>query len=119
MARNHSFIIELPKRADRDDIREDLAKRPGKKDKLAKKQKPVIEVAKVPKKWKPISMKQSDLPIVINNLSESGEFSDDFLEAERDWYRSQGAMDNPQFWLFGDEYDDYNDFVAMLEKERV
>ena len=64
-------------------------------------------------------MKQSDLPTRIEDPSEAEEMSDAFNEAEADWYRSQGLMDHPQFWLHGDSYDDNNDYLAILKKERV
>ena len=45
--------------------------------------------------------------------------SDAFLEAETDWYQSNGLMTHEQFWLHGDSYADRNKVYTHLEKERV
>ena len=120
MGRNKSYIIDLEKRGPADDIREDLPKRPGKKDKMAWKQKKAeVEVEKEPAKWKPVSLKQADLPLSKSHMTSEDEMSDGFIDAETEFFQSHGAMTHEQFWLHGDSYHDLNSYIKQLDKERV
>ena len=53
------------------------------------------------------------------DLTLEDEMSDAFLEAETDWYQSNGLMTHEQFCFHGDEYDDRGKYYKKLEKERV
>ena len=121
MSRPHSFPIPLEKRADREDIVEDIPKRKSKKDKHAKHPSKAlaIEVEPVQEVWRNISLNPIDLPIELPDPEPSSVYSSGFDEAKRDFYESNGVMVHPQFALYGDSYDDYSKFVKELKKERV
>ena len=121
MSRPYSFPIPLEKRADREDIVEDIPKRKSKKDKHAKhpSKASAIEVEPVQEIWRHISLRPIDLPIELPDPEPSTEYSSGFDEAERDFYESNGVMVHPQFALNGDEYDAYSKVVKKLKKEKV
>ena len=116
MGRNKSYIIDIHMRGAADDIRKDVQRRPDRQKAV----RPAKQVpAKVRAKWQPVSLKETDLPLSPTDLTSEDEMSDAFLEAETDWYQSNGLMTHEQFWLHGDEYDDRDKYYKKLEKERV
>ena len=112
--RKKSYIIHFEKKGEID--KEDIPRRPSKRDKHAKVQKPKEQHDKVRREWNKISLDPKSLP---RTSEAEEEFSDAFKEAEDDWYRSQGALQWPEYQLHEDEYKGYQEYLAVLKQERV